>query len=109
MIIKLLLIAATLIFGLVLLRTPSGTNLALRRMGGIGIVALGVVAVAFPGTTVWAANLVGVKRGTDLLLYIFVMTFLFSTVASYQRIHRLEQQIAQLTREIALRQTEQGS
>jgi hypothetical protein len=63
---------------------------------------LGVVAVAFPDTTVWAAHLVGVKRGTDLVLYLFVMMFLFTTLATYQRLHQLEKQNIELTRELAL-------
>ncbi len=104
MIIKVLLISATLAFGVFLLRerTP-GAHLALRRIAGSALVVLGVVAIAFPDTTVWAAHLVGVKRGTDLLLYLFVMTFLFTTVACYQRIHQLDRRITDLTREIALR------
>ena len=103
MIIKILLIAGTLALGMLLRQRATGTNLALRRLVGAVVVVLGVVAVAFPATTVWAAHLVGVQRGTDLLLYVFVMTFLFTTVASYQRIFGLERRITELTRELALR------
>lgn len=103
MIIKILLIAGTLGLGMLLRQRATGTNLALRRLVGAAVVVLGVVAVAFPGTTVWAAHLVGVGRGTDLLLYVFVMIFLFTTVASHQRIYGLERRITELTRELALR------
>jgi hypothetical protein len=72
-------------------------------MAGIGVTMLGIVAVLWPDTTVWAAELVGVKRGTDLVLYIFVMTFLFTTLASFQRMHRLENKLTELAREVALR------
>ncbi len=104
MIIKVLLIAAAVAFGVLVVRErPTGSQQALLRIAGIGVVALGVVAVLWPETTVWAAGLVGVERGTDLVLYIFVMTFLFSTLASFQRMHRLEQQLTELAREVALR------
>ncbi len=103
MIIKILLIAGTVGLGMLLRQRATGTNLALRRLVGAAVVVLGVVAVAFPGTTVWAAHLVGVGRGTDLLLYVFVMTVLFTTVASYQRIHGLERRITELTPQPPLR------
>lgn len=104
MIIKVLLISATLVFGVLILRErPTAGRQAVRRLALLGLVLLGIIAVAFPDTTSWAAELVGVKRGTDLVLYIFVMAFLFTTVALYQRIHLLEQRIIELTRTLALR------
>jgi small membrane protein len=103
-IIKVLLIAAAMAFGILILREkPTGSQQALLRMAGIGVTMLGIVAVLWPDTTVWAAELVGVKRGTDLVLYIFVMTFLFTTLASFQRMHRLENKLTDLAREVALR------
>ena len=106
MIIKFLLVSGVVAFGLLILRQrPSGTQQALLRMAGIGIAVLGVVAVIFPGTTVWAANLVGVERGTDLVLYVFVLTFMFTTLVSFQRLHQLERKLVDLTRELALRGT----
>ena len=110
MIIKVLLIGAAIAFGVLIVRErPSGSQQALLRMAGLGVTALGVVAVLWPGTTVWAAELVGVGRGTDLVLYILVMTFLFTTLASFQRMHRLEKQLADLTRELALRDSHEHS
>lgn len=103
MIIKFLLVGGVLAFAVLILRQrPSGTQQALVRLAGIAVAALGVVAVIFPDVTVWAANLVGVKRGTDLVLYLFVMTFLFTTLATYQRFHHLEQRVIELTRQLAL-------
>lgn len=104
MIIKVVLIGASLAFGAFLLRdrTP-GQHLAIRRIFGAAVVLAGVLAVLFPNATNWAAHLVGVTRGADLLLYAFVMIFLFTTAALYQRMHQLETQITELTREIALR------
>ncbi len=110
MIIKILLIGAVIAFGALIIRErPTGTHQALLRITGIGVAALGVIAVMFPDTTVWAAQLVGVKRGTDLVLYIFVMTFLFTTLAGFQRMHRLENQLTRLARELALTRPEESA
>ena len=49
------------------------------------------------------------ERGTDLVLYIFVMTFLFTTLAAFQRMHRLESQLTELAREVALRDQHEQS
>jgi len=109
-IIKILLIGAAIAFGLLIIRErPNGSQQALLRMAGLGIAGLGVIAVLWPDTTVWAAELVGVKRGTDLVLYIFVMTFLFTTLASFQRMHRLESKLTDLAREVALRDQHETS
>lgn len=102
MIIKILLIAGALGFGVLILRdTLPGHNLV-RRLGGLLVVGLAIVAVLWPDLTVYAANAVGVKRGTDLVLYVFVMVFLYTTAATSQRIHRLEHHITELTRELAI-------
>lgn len=107
MLIKVLLIGTTLVFGFLTLRERRpATHQAVRRIALLALVPLGVVSVAFPQITVWAAHLVGVQRGTDLLLYIFVMTFLFTTMACYQRLHHVESQLVELTRELALRQVQ---
>jgi hypothetical protein len=102
-IIKVLLIGATLAFGVLTVRDHRpATHQAIRRLALLVLVPVGVVAVAFPDTTTWAAHLVGVGRGTDLVLYVFVMTFLFTTLATYQRLHHVERQLVELTRELAL-------
>jgi hypothetical protein len=103
MLIKVLLIGTTLLFGFLTVRERQpASHQAVRRIALLMLVPLGVVAVAFPQTTAWAAHLVGVHRGTDLLLYTFVMAFLFTTLATYQRLHHVERQLLELTRELAL-------
>jgi len=101
--IKVILIAATIAFAAYMLRDRSGRLLAFRRLVGLGFVVAAVAAVLFPDALTWVANLVGVHRGTDLLLYGAIVVFLFTTAAAYQRIHHLEEQITKLTRELALR------
>lgn len=103
MIIKVILIAAALGFGLVVLREKvPGQRLALRRIAAIIVVGAGIVAVLWPELTTTVANLIGVGRGTDLVLYVLVMVFAYAAVATAQRIHRLEHSVTVLTRELAL-------
>jgi hypothetical protein len=103
MMIKILLIAATVVFAALVLRDGSGRLLAVRRLCGLAFGLAATAAVLFPDGLTWVANLVGVHRGTDLLLYGSIVVFLFTTFAAYQRIHHLEAQITQLARELALR------
>jgi hypothetical protein len=103
LIIKILLVAASVAVGVLILRQGrSGTQQALVRLGGVGVATLAAVAVLFPDLTVWAAHLVGVKRGTDLVLYVFVMTFMFTSVLLFQRLHHAERQVIALARALAL-------
>ena len=103
MIIKILLILGALGFGVLILRdhVPSQHQL-LRRAAGLLVMVLGILAVLFPDSTNTVAHAVGVSRGADLIFYTSVMVFLYNAVAVSQRIHRLERQVAVLTRELAI-------
>jgi len=103
MIIKILLIAAALGFGVLVLREKvPGQQLALRRVAGVAVVIAGIGAVLWPNTTTVVANAIGVGRGTDLVLYVLVMVFVYHAVAMSQRMHQLEHKIIELTRALAL-------
>lgn len=105
MITKILLIVAALGVGVLLFRDRApGRQLVLRRLAGLTVVVLGIVAVLWPMLTTKLANAVGVGRGTDLVLYVLVMVFIYSAVATSQRIHRLEHTVTTLVRELALRE-----
>jgi hypothetical protein len=102
MIIKIILISGILLIGLLALREKvSSSSLAVRRLGVAGIIVVGTVLVLWPDITTRAAEVVGVGRGTDLLFYGCVLLFLFTSIAQSQRIHRLEQRLVALTREVA--------
>ena len=104
MIIQILLIAALGGAVLVAMRTQSrgGNQLAVRRIAGAGFLLVGALSVLFPQLTTYVANLVGVGRGTDLLLYVLVVAFLFVTIGLHQRIHTLEGRLTDLAREVAM-------
>ena len=102
MIIKMLLIAAVLGFGVLVMRDRAGQHQLVRRATMLLVAAAGVVAVLWPNLTTYLANAVGVGRGTDLVLYVLVMAFVYYALATAQRIHDLERSITLLTRELAI-------
>jgi hypothetical protein len=107
MIIKVILIAGTLVLGFIALRQrATGATLAIRRLGGAAIIVVGTVLVLWPNTTTTVANAIGVGRGTDLLLYALVMAFMFTTISIHQKLYVLDQRVTSLVRELALLELE---
>jgi hypothetical protein len=64
------------------------------------------VAVAWPGVVQWVAVALGIGRGADVVLYGFVLVFLAGSFALYARIVRLEGQLTQLVRRLAIAEAE---
>lgn len=62
-----------------------------------------VFFVLFPEATVYVAQKLGVGRGTDLILYVFVLLFSFLALLFYSKLHRLEKLQTELARAIAIR------
>jgi hypothetical protein len=101
--IKVILLAAFGLVAVIGLRAPRGArHLALRRVALIVFVLFAVASVLFPDVWNALAKLVGVGRGTDLLLYGLIIVFLGFMTTSYLRFRGLEVQITQLARRIAL-------
>lgn len=101
--IQILLIASILGLGvLVMRRTGGDSHLALRRLGfGLFVVAA-IASVLFPQWLSWLANLVGVGRGTDLLLYALVVVFLVFVFTQYRRNLAMQRQLTLLARKLAI-------
>lgn len=101
--IQLLLVTAiVLIAALMMRRTGADNHLAIRRLL-MGVFVLGaVLSILFPQWLSWAARLVGVGRGTDLLLYAFVIVFLAFVYTQYRRNLVMQRKITLLARKIAL-------
>ncbi|MGY4643134.1 DUF2304 family protein [Cellulomonas sp. URHB0016] len=101
--IKVVLIVAILLIALVAMRAPQGArHLALRRIAMLAFVLFAMASVVVPDVWNAIANVLGVGRGTDLLLYVLVLVFLGYMASSYLRFRGLETQITQLARRIAL-------
>jgi hypothetical protein len=102
-IIKLILIATLALAAMMLIRgRRSALRLLMRRSLTLGAIGLGVLAVLFPDSTTRVAALVGVGRGTDLVLYALCVAFLFVTIALYLRLNEMHDRYVELARRLAL-------
>lgn len=84
------------------IRGQGARHQAIRRVLMLGFVAAAASSVFFPQLWSRAAHLVGVGRGTDLLLYLLVLTFFAFVASTYRRFRHMESQITQLARRLAL-------
>ncbi|MCL2422936.1 MAG: DUF2304 domain-containing protein [Micrococcales bacterium] len=100
--IKLIIIAAIVVVTAVLLRQGGSRMLAMRRLAMGVFAALFAASVLFQGVWTVVANAVGVGRGTDLLLYLFIVVMLFYIVATHLHFRGVEAQITLLARHQAL-------
>jgi hypothetical protein len=69
---------------------------------------LASVAIAWPDLTHRVAHLLGIQRGADLVLYLFALAFLGVTFYFYSRLVRLQRQLTQLVRSLALQEPQRG-
>lgn len=106
-IIKVLLIGAFLVFGLILLK-PGGSarTQAIRTITLLLLLGAAIYAVIFPGIVNDLAVAVGVGRGTDLLLYAFLVVFVANSLAIVRKRRAQDEQITQLARQVAIRNPE---
>jgi hypothetical protein len=102
-IIKLLLLAGlaaaayTLVHG-----RRSALSLLVRRGIALLALALGAVAVLFPDLVTQVAHAAGVGRGTDLVVYVLCVTFLFTTIGLHLRLATMHDRYVELARQVAL-------
>ncbi len=75
-----------------------------KRLLLIGFAGLVTFTILFPETTTVAAGWLGIGRGTDLVLYLTSFAVMFLAALVYLKFKRLEDRIATLTTELALRQ-----
>ena len=79
---------------------------AIRRIGLLLFAGFAIVSILFPDVWNRIARLVGVGRGTDMVLYALVVAFLSSTVTTYLRFRDLETRYTKLARRLALDEAE---
>ena len=110
MIIKVVLVVGASVGAVWLLRgSRHAGRLAFTRVCSLAFALAWIVAVLFPDLVTTAANLVGVGRGTDLLIYALVLVVLFTGLGQYRRMRELENQLAELTRALALATRQDGN
>lgn len=68
----------------------------------VAFVVFGIYAMLRQDDVTWVANKLGIQRGLDLVLFLIVIAFAFTTVSTYLRFRDLEVKYARLARAIAL-------
>ena len=100
--IQVLLIAVVVLVVARLFRSRRARAQAIRRIGLVVFAAFAAGSILFPDVWSRIARVVGVGRGTDLVLYALVVAFLSFTVTTYLRFRDLETNYTRLARRIAL-------
>lgn len=68
-----------------------------------------VFFILFPNTTTRIAQLLGVKRGINLVFYSITLFFFFLILKLYSRLRKLENKFSDMVRENSLNKTEELS
>ena len=89
---------------LVLGKQPRGVLLAATTVW-----FLSFLFILSPNLAMQTANLLGIGRGADLVLYIFAILFIVTFFYFYARFRTLESQITEIVRHIALSGPETSS
>lgn len=97
-----LTIAILLAIYKILSQHSSARSQAMIKICFILFLLFGIVIVFTPELANSIAQLVGVQRGADLMLYTLVIMFIFDKVNGFYKEQRREQRLARLVRSIAL-------
>lgn len=100
--IQVLLIAVVIAVVARLFRSRGARAQAIRRIGLVLFAIFAAVSILFPAVWNQIARVVGVGRGTDMVLYALVVAFLSFTVTTYLRFRDLETNYTRLARRMAL-------
>ncbi|MBM3890158.1 MAG: DUF2304 domain-containing protein, partial [Verrucomicrobia bacterium] len=85
-------------------------HISARELVGICLFWLAAsVVVMWPAVTMLLANLLGVARGTDAILYLTVAALCYLAFRTYIRIRDVEKQLTELVRRLALHEQEKSS
>jgi hypothetical protein len=106
-VIKFLLVPGVILA--VVLSLRSRTSLrgqARRKIFAVVTVVAGVLAVLFPSILQALADVVGVARGTDLLLYLLAVVMIYFIGSTSVRFREQQDRLVRLAREVALAETE---
>lgn len=102
-IVQTVLVLAVAFGALALMR--GGTNarhLAIRRIMLIAFALVAVFSIFFPVVLTRIAQVLGIGRGTDLVLYALIVSFMVFVASTAQRHRRLEHAVTRLARRVAL-------
>jgi hypothetical protein len=100
--IKIILVLGVMAAAVPLLQGQGARHLAIRRILLMLFMTFAAASIFRPDLWTRLANLVGVGRGSDLVLYSLVIAFLGFVMTSYVRNRAIELQLTRLARRIAL-------
>ena len=75
----------------------------LDRLVGLLLLSLAWFSILLPEYTTVVANLLGVGRGADLILYLFGLFTVFALIILYTHVRALRLQMTALVRHLAIR------
>ncbi|MEK6463657.1 DUF2304 domain-containing protein [Pseudonocardia alni] len=107
MILQIVLVAAAL--GALFYFVRSGQSVGIRASKRLAFglfVIVNIYAVLRPEDVTVVARLLGVGRGTDLIVYLLVVGFVFGMLNTYLRDREISQHLTNLARQIAVRDAE---
>ncbi|MDQ2838974.1 MAG: DUF2304 domain-containing protein [Actinomycetota bacterium] len=73
------------------------------RLALLLLTAIAIASIIDPGLTQSVANVVGVTRGTDLILYLLVVIFTLTAIGTYFRFREQERRLIRVVRDSAIR------
>jgi hypothetical protein len=68
------------------------------KVVAVALTAVAIATVVYPNITQQVADLVGVTRGTDLVLYTLVIVFGFAQAGTYFKFRAMEVRMARIVR-----------
>ncbi|TYC97435.1 DUF2304 domain-containing protein [Arthrobacter echini] len=102
-VVQIVLVCVVLFVSLVLIRGGSNAkHMAIRRIMVLLFATGAVLSIFLPTLLTRLAAVVGVGRGTDLMLYAFIVSFLVYMSTTHQRFRQSEATLTKLSRRIAL-------
>jgi hypothetical protein len=106
-ILQILLLVATI--GALVYFVRSGQTVGVRaskRLAFGAFVVLNIYAILRPDDVTFVARALGIGRGTDLIVYLLVVAFVFGMLNTYLRDREISQHLTNLARQIAVRDAE---
>lgn len=102
-VVQIALVLAVIVVSLALMRGGSNArHLAIRRILLILFACIAALSIFFPGLLSHVARFFGIGRGTDLVLYGLIVSFLVFMATTYQRFRTMETTLTKLSRRIAI-------
>jgi hypothetical protein len=107
MLIQLILVLAVLSVLYVFVRSSNAVHVqASKRIALVLFAVANVYAVMRPNDVTALAQMLGVGRGTDLVLYALVVAFMAGMFSMYQRFRVVDRRYTELVRTVAIREAE---